>query len=488
MVEVNKADKNLISSAFMWKFLERVGVYAVQFILQIILARLLTPEHYGMLSIMVIFTTFGNVFVQRGFSTALIQNQNVVEDDYSSVFWISLIIAIVLYLMIFITAPAIATYFNMQVIVKPFRILALMLIPGALNSVQVAKVSKEMNFRILFLGNIIGIVISGIVGIVIAIMGGGVWALVIQTLLNVMIVCITMHIISDLRFKFVFNFKRIKMLFSFGWKLLVSSIIDTLYQDLSSLVIGKRYSSRVLGFYEKGKQFPQVIISVVNTTIQTVMLPAMAVEQDNIVRVKGMMRNSIIFSSYIIFPLMSGLAGVANPLVKILLTDKWLLCVPYLQINCFIFAFWPVHSSNLQAINAMGRSDIFLRLEIIKKSYGILALTIAIVFFETPMAIAATGAITTLVSSFINAFPNKTIVNYSYIEQMKDILPQFLLSILEFICVLSITFLGLNPFITIFFQILTGVTVYLGLSYLFKLEPFMILLKYTQNKYWERNR
>lgn len=469
-----------ISEAFFWKFAERIGVNGTQFILQIILARLLTPNNYGMLSIMIIFITLANVFIQRGFSTALIQNKNVTEDDYSSVLWVSLFISAVAYGLFFFSAPLISSFYKMPNLTLPFRVLLLVLFPGAINSVQIAKVSKEMNFKIIFLGNFFGILISSVVGIVLALYGLGVWALVTQTILNITISCLVMHSIIDLRFKLVFNKKRVTVLFSFGWKLLVSSLIDTLYQDLSSLVIGKKYSSSTLGYYDRGKQFPQAIISIINTTVQTVLLPAMSKEQDNVKKVKDMVRKSITLSSYLIFPMMAILAGISFPLISLLLTNKWLPSVPFLQINCFVFAFWPIHSCNLQALNAMGRSDIYLKLEVIKKCYGIFALIIAIFLFESPLAIAATGMVTTVVSCFVNAAPNKKIIGYSYSEQMKDISPQFVLSLIIFILEMLLSALNTSLVNIIIIQIFSGIVVYIIVSKLAKFPGLKLVVSYSR--------
>lgn len=466
-----------ITGGLFWKLMERFGVQASQFVLQIILARLLDPEHYGVLSMMIIFTTLANVFIQRGFNTALIQNKDVTEDDYSSVFWVTMLIAVFLYAVLFISAPYIADFYNMPDLVSPFRVLCLVLFPGALNSIQLAKISRKMDFKKVFRSNIAAILVSGIVGIILAFMGTGLWALVAQNFLNVAVACVVMWFTVKWRPKLLCNLKRIKILFSYGWKLLVSGLLDTLYQDLRSLVIGKKYNSGTLGYYNRGKQFPQFIINAVNTSVQSVMLPAMSAEQENLNKVKSMMRNSITISSYIICPIMAGLAGVAEPLVRIILTDKWLPCVPYMQIYCFTLAFIPVHSCNLQAINAMGRSDIFLKLEIIKKAYGLIALIVATVCFQSPIAIALSGLFNTLISFFVNAAPNKKLVDYSYLEQIRDIVPVFLAAIVMFLSVLSVSLLKLSPFFTITIQIAVGIAVYLLISVVFSLAPFNLILK-----------
>lgn len=471
-----KSGEKAVFSALIWKFLERFGVQGTQFVLQIILARLLDPEHYGILSLMVIFTTLANVFIQRGFNTALIQNKDVTEEDYSSVLWVSMGVAAVLYVVLFAAAPLIAQFYEMPDLVQPFRVLCLVLFPGALNSIQLAKVSRKLDFKKIFLSNVAAIVLSGIAGVVLAFLGGGLWALVAQYLLNVLIACIVMWFTVKWRPQFVCRPARIKVLFSYGWKLLVSGLLDTLYQDLRSLVVGKKYDSGTLAYYNRGKQFPQFIIHSINTSVQSVMLPAMSAHQDKKSEVKTMMRRSITLSSYIIFPMMAGLAAVAVPLVRLLLTEKWLPSVPYMQIYCFTLAFYPVHTCNLQAINAMGRSDIFLKLELIKKGIGITALIIALAFFDSPIAIAMTGVFTTFISCFINAYPNKKLVGYSYFEQMKDILPSFLASIAMCSGTLLMGKLFANDVITLVLQVVTGVVLYVVISIALRLEPYKMLL------------
>lgn len=471
-----------IGRGLLWKLLERFGVSGTQFVLQIILARLLDPAHYGVLSIMIIFTTLANVFVQNGFNTALIQNKDVTEEDYSSVLWVSLGISVLIYGAIFFGAPLVGAFYEMPDIVVPLRVLALMLFPGALNSVQLAKVSREMDFKKVFYSNMGGILISGAAGIVIALMGGGLWALVAQTMLNIFAACIVMFFTVRLKLRFVCNWHRVKVLFSYGWKLLVSSLLDTLYQDLRSLVIGKKYNSDTLGYYNRGKQFPQFIINAVASTTQSVLLPAMSKQQDDREDLKILTRNSIMISSYIVFPVMAGLAGVAMPLICLLLTEKWLPCVPYMQIYCFTLAFYPVHMCNLQAINAMGRSDIFLKLEIVKKGLGIGALLVAVFCFDSPIAIAMTGAFTTVISCFINAYPNKKLIDYSYFEQMRDILPSVAAAVVMLGAVLAVQLLGLGAFATLAVQIALGVAVYVAVSVIFRLEPFRLLLNMLKNK------
>ncbi len=476
---------NSLTKGFMWKLMERFGAHGIQFIMQIILARILSPEHYGVLSLMLIFVSVSNTFVQSGFNTALIQNKDVTEEDYSSVFWVSLLISIVLYGVIFVAAPYIGIFYDMPELVVPLRVLALVIIPGAVNSIQLAKISRTLDFKKAFWGNLGGIVISGIIGIVMANKGMGLWALVVQSILNTLISCVIMLVIVDWFPKWGINWTRIGILFSYGWKLLMASLLDTFYQELRSLIIGKKYDEITLGYYNKGKQFPQLVINAVNGTVQSVMLPVMSAKQDDRNQIKLITRNSIMLSSFILFPVMAGLAGIANSVVELLLTDKWILCVPYMQIYCFTFAFYPIHSCNLQAINALGRSEVFLKLEIIKKIVGVLAIAIAVWGFSNPIAIALTGTISGLINCFINAYPNKRLIGYSYFEQMKDIFPSLVIALIMLAVVLAVEKIGMGIWLTLTIQIVVGCCCYIGLAALCKLQPYiwcMDILKKIRSK------
>lgn len=478
-MNVSKTDNILKSSnifiGLLWKLLERFGTQGLQFIIQIILARLLLPSDYGILALVVIFITIANVFVQSGLSTSLIQKKVVDQVDYSSVLYISLGIAVILYCLLYFTAPLIGVFYNNDSLVLVLRVLALTLFPGAFNSIQNAIVSRTMQFKRLFYSSVGAGVVSGIVGIYLAYHDFGIWALVFQQLTNQ--ICITLILWFTVKWRptLQFSLERVKVLYSFGWKLLVSSLIDTTYRDLRSLIIGKVYTPTMLGYYNRGQQFPQLLISNINGSIQSVMLPALAAQQDYTDRLKSMMRRSIVTSSFIVFPMMVGLAVVAEPLVLLLLTEKWLPSVPFIQIFCISYTLMPIHTANLQAINAMGRSDIFLKLEIIKKILGLSILAVALPFGVYVLALS--GVMSGIISSFINAYPNKKLLNYGYGEQIKDILPSLLLSLVMGAIAYLLLFLGLSPLITMLLQIVVGAIVYLGLALLFKLECFTYLVQ-----------
>jgi len=466
--------KATVLSSLFWKLMERGGTQGIQFIVQIVLARLLLPEDYGIIALVVIFTSIAGVFIQSGLNTALIQKKDADETDFSSVFYLSLFIACLLYLILYITAPFIATFYEEPHITSVFRVLSITLFFGAFNSIQNAIVARNLQFKKLFVSSTGAILVSGTVGIYMAYTGFGVWALVGQQLINQLLVTVILWFTVKWRPRLLFSYKRVKSLFSFGWKLLVSSLINTIYMDLRSLIIGKMFKAEMLGFYNRGQQFPSVLVSNIDGSIQSVMLPVLSSQQDNRSRVKDMMRRAIVTSSFVICPMMVGLAVTAEPLVKLLLTDKWLPCVPFLQIFCASYALMPIHTANLQAINALGRSDIFLKLEIIKKGYGLAILGVTV--FYGVYAIALGQVLSSIISTFINAYPNKKLLNYSYIEQWNDIMPSLLLSLVMGVVVYSIKLLGLSALITLVIQVCVGVIFYVGLAWIFKLECFSYLL------------
>lgn len=454
--------------------MERFSAQGVQFFVQIFLARLLMPEDYGKIALITIFITISNVFIQSGFNTALIQKKDADEIDFSSVFYLSIVISVMLYIIIFFSAPFIAGYYGEPQLKQLLRVLALSLIFYAVTTVQNAFVSKSMQFKRFFFSSLGGIIISGTVGIFTAYLGWGAWALVCQHLTNTIVVTIVLWITVKWRPKLTFSFARIKRLFQFGYKLLFSSLIDTVYNNLYGLIIGKLFDSETLGYYNRGDSVPNLIVTNINGAISSVLFPALSDSQDDKNRLKSMMRRSIVTSSYLIFPMMAGIIACAEPIILVLLTDKWIDCVPFLQLLCIVYSLWPIHTANLQVINALGRSDIYLKLEIIKKIIGIVFIIISVpygVFGMVYFKIASS-----VLSTIINSYPNKKLLNYSYKEQILDILPSLALSVVLGLMVYCIKYLGFSVLVTLAIQVIAGVVLYLGLSYMLKLECLFYLL------------
>ncbi len=477
------AEENLnkkVFSGLIWKFGERFTAELVTFVVSIVLARLLMPDDYGVIALMMVFITIANVFVINGFGNALIQKKNADNRDFSSVFYFNIIFSIAVYFILFAFAPAIARFYHMPVICPALRVLSLRIVIASVNSVQQAYVSRNMLFKRFFWSTLFGTLLSGVVGIVMAYKGCGVWAIVGQYLTNTCVDTIVLWITVKWRPEKYFSFRNLGELISYGWKILVSGLLDTGYNQLRNLVIGKKYSSADLAQYNKGQQYPQLIVTNVISSISGVLFPAISKCQDDLNNVKNMTRRAIKVSSYVMWPLMIGLAVVARPLVIVMLTDKWLPCVPFIWIACFTFGLYPIHSSNQEAIKALGRSDLFLRLEIIKKIIGVTILIISMRYGV--MAIALSQIVTSILSTFINASPNRKLLGYSYIEQIKDMIPSFALAVAMGIVIYPLAFIIKNNILLIIAQVITGIFIYIGLTKVFKNDNLSYLLKFIKRK------
>lgn len=463
-----------VLTSLFWKLLERGGMQGIQFIVMIVLARILLPEDFGLIILVTVFISIAGIITQGGFNQALIQKKKIDEVDLSSVFYLNLVITALLYVVLFFSAPYIASFFEQPQLKNILRILAITLFFYSFSAIQNTIISREFQFKKLFTSTLTASIISGIVGIAMAYTNYGIWALVGFQLTNQFLVTIILWFTIKWRPKLLFSFKRIKRLFSFGWKLLVASLIDSIDANIRGLLIGKMFNPAILGFYNRGEQFPNLLVNNINGSIQAVMFPTLSSHQDDPNRVKEMVRRAIVTSSFIIFPMMVGLAVIAEPLVLLLLTEKWLPAVPFIQIFCVGYALWPIHTANLQAINALGRSDIFLKLEIIKKIISVLVLVVSIPFgvYAVALSVVAGG----ILASFINAFPNLKLLNYSIREQWRDIVPSLLISIVMGVVIYTIHWLQMPAMLTIIAQVFVGAILYIGLAALFRLECFSYLL------------
>ena len=469
-----KDNKIVVLRGLFWKFAERMGSQFVTFVVSILLARLISPDDYGAIALIMVFITISNVLVTNGFSTALIQKKDADIIDFSSVFYLNIGFGILIYIILFFAAPTISKFYGIPVLCQVLRVLALVIPIMGMNSVQQSYVSRNMLFRRFFYSTLGGAIFSGIIGVSMAIGGFGIWALVAQYVVNYSANTLILWVTLRWRPKLQFSIKRIQSLFSFGWKMLCSGMMDTGYSQLRNLLVGKLYSSADLGYYNRGQQYPQFVVVNINSSISSVLFPVLSQNQDNSHMVKRYTRRAIQVSSCIMWPIMAGLGVCAEPIVRIMLTDKWLPCVPYLQIACFTYGIWPIHTANLEALKAMGRSDLFLKLEIIKKTIGIIVLLTTIPFGVMTMAMSAVWV--SVLSAFINAWPNQKILNYSYIEQMKDMLPSMCVSITMIAIVFPLKFIVLNDWLLILAQAALGVIVYIVLSSLLKIDGFLFVL------------
>lgn len=464
-----------IKSLF-WKLFEQGGTAVVTLLIQIVLARLLSPDEFGMLAIMLVFVNIGNVIVQSGLNTAIIQAPDATERDYSTVFWMSLTTSVVLYAVVFCAAPAVADFYAMPAAVTPLRVLVLVLVINAYNSIQEAIVARNLEFHKAFRATITAGVVSGATGIGVAMAGGGIWALVLQQIVQQGCKCLVLALQVPWKPRFVFERARAITLFRFGWKLLASGLLDQGYQSLSDLMIGKVFSSSDLGYVSQGKKYPAALGTLLDGAIQPVMLSAVAHAQRDLVLVKRLARRALKTSTFLVAPAMALFAAAAEPIVRVVLGEAWLPCVPFLQMYCFVYALLPIHTTNLQVLNGMGRSDLFLKLEVIKKVVGVSILSFTVFILRDLHLIVAGYMLSGVISTFINAAPNKRVIGYAYHEQVRDILPAFAMAFVSAAISLVVPAAGLSDFPTILLQALVMAVAYLGMSLVFRVEEFTYLL------------
>lgn len=412
-------------SSFAWKFAERLIYYAVQFLVQIALARILAPSDFGTIAIVFVFINLMNVFVQSGLNTALVQAKDVSKEDYSTVFWIGVVVATGCYAAIYVGAPAIAGYYGIEELTPILRVMSLLLYINSFNAVQVAIVMRELKTRFLMRATLFSCVISGVVGLGCAWCGAGVWSLVAQQLVFQTASCGVLAIQVRWRPRPVFSLKRAKRLFGFGWKLLVSSLLDTVYQGFYNLAIGKVFSSAQLGLYSQGDKLPSAFCTIFDNSTKTVLLSVASKVQDDIKRIKSVTRKAMMLSTFAVAPIMVFLALFAEPIITLLFGEKWVPAVPFMQLMCVAYAFWPVHTSNLQALNAIGKSDVFLKLEVLKKAIGF-AILFIMLGLKCDLTIVIGGKVAgSLLSMVVNAHPAKRYFGYSFAEQLRDIFPAY---------------------------------------------------------------
>lgn len=466
----NSTTGKKVLSNFIWRFAERSGARFVAFVVSVVLARILDPDHYGIIALISVFVSILQVFIDSGLGSALIQKKDADNIDFSTVFYTNVVFCTVLYLLLFVCSPLISDFYKMDGLTPVIRVLGLKLIISGVKNVQQAYVSRKMIFKRFFFATLGGTLGSAVVGIIMAYNGFGVWALVAQELFNNTVDTLILWITVKWRPQLVFSFKRLKRLYSYSWKLLCSSLINTIYNDVRQLIIGRMYTSEALAFYNRGKKMPNLIVTNINSSIDSVLFPVMSSAQDSKEKVKKMMRTSIRVSSMIMWPVMLGMATVSEPLVRLLLTEKWMGCVPLMRVFCIALAFQPIHTSNLNALKAMGRSDLYLKMEIIKKSIGMIILLATMNFGV--MVICYGVLFYNIIAQIINSSPNRKLLNYSYFEQLKDISQFIVMSLVMCVPIYFINFIHMNDVLRLIIQIIIGMTIYVSEATIFKVDAF----------------
>ncbi|WP_294413067.1 lipopolysaccharide biosynthesis protein [uncultured Ruminococcus sp.] len=466
--------RDTVVTNLIWRLGERFGAKMVQFLVQMILAKMLAPEIWGTIGLILIFIEILQVFIESGLGNALIQKKDADDLDFSTVFYFNCVICGAAYLLMFFAAPLIAWFYKAPELTSAIRVMSLVLVVSGLKNVQQAYVSKNMLFKRFFFATLIGTVTAAVIGIAMAYFGFGLWAIIAQNLINVTIDTCILWITVKWRPKRAFSFQRLKQLYSFGWKLFASSLMEVIYLKLRGLIIGKKYSKEDLAYYTYGEYFPQFITSILNSSIDSVLLPSMSSVQDSRENVKNMTRRAIKIGTYILMPFMVGIMVCAGPVVRIVLTEDWLPVIPYLRILCISYAFMPIHTANLNAIKAIGRSDTYLNLEIIKKFVDFAS--ILATMFISVKAMVYGVLVASIISQVINAWPNKKLLGYSYLEQVADMIPQIIASTIMGAVIYLINLVDIHYLLMLAIQIPLGVIVYIICSKLMHIDSFDYLL------------
>ena len=450
-----------------WSFIEKFGSQFILLISQIVLARLLDPRDFGLLGMLAIFIAISQAFIDSGFDNALIQKKDANQTDYSTVFFFNISIGVVLYLILFFTAPLIADFFRSPELVQLTRVVCLILVVNSFGLIQFVKFKIEMNFKAIAQVVVIANLLSAALGIVLALLNFGVWALAAQVIGIYFFRSILFWVKSTWRPSMVFSIKSFKGLFNFGSKLLLSGLISQTFENIYLLVIGRMFSATALGFYDQAKKFQQVPVATLAQVVGNVTFPAFSKIQDENEKLRLGFRKLIKLLFFINFPLMIGLAVMADPLLVVVLGDKWEPSVPYFQLLCIAGMIYTLHSSNLNILKVKGRSDLFLYLEIIKKAIVVLAIIIGLKWGIIGLIIGQ--IFTSFISFFINAFYTGKLISYTISNQLKDVSQTFYITIVT-AAVMSLGWLIQNQILALSYQILSGIGTYLLLAFATKQE------------------
>lgn len=472
--------KQKTAKGVLWSSVEQFSVQIIQFVLGLVMARILSPHDYGLVGMILVFTSIAETFVNSGFSNALIRKQNKTEVDYSTAFYFNIVVGLVAYFILFFLSPFIARFYNEPLLESLTKAISINVFINSLGIVQRARYSIKVDFKTQAKATTTSVLISGIIGIWMAYSGYGVWAIVWQSVirngLNVALLWIFAKWLPSLQF----SWASFREMWSFGYKLLLSGLIDRIYTNIYQLIIGKVFSAQDLGNYTRAQQFASFPSSNINGIISRVTYPILSSIQDDDVRLERVYRKYLRLSAFVVFPLMVGLSALAEPLIISILTEKWRAAIILLQIICFAMMWYPIHAINLNLLQVKGRSDLFLKLEIIKKLMGVTILCITV-----PMGLVAmcVGSIFgNILGLAVNTYYTGKLINVGFWLQMRDLLPTLLLSLFMGVVVfLSVMFISSN-IVKLVVGVVVGVVFYIGVAYLFKMEELSDLLSLVKRK------
>ena len=477
--------KNKTVSGLIWSFIDNFSRLGLNFVIGIILARLLTPREFGLIGMVTIFMALSESLVDSGFTKALIRKKDCTQTDYSTAFYFNLFVGIILYAVLFFSAGAISRFFDEPQLLFIVQVVGIGIIINAFTIIQRARLIKAINFKLQTKISIIASIVSGIIGITMAFKGYGVWSLVIKTLLGFAITSFLLWLWNKWKPSLVFCRNSFKEMFSFGYKLVISDLIEDAYQNIYLLIIGKYFSAAELGFYTRADRFNNLPSQNITRAIQRVSYPILSEMQDDIPRLKTAYQKLIKSTMLITFVSMMIMVASAKPLILTLVGDKWLPSVIYLQLLSFVGILYPLHAINMNMLNVQGRSDLLLRLEIIKK---ILAIPVIVIGVLLGIKIMILGMIIiSMTGYFLNSYYSGKLINYSRMQQLKDILPSFILALFIGTNVYLIgLFLELPSYLILIIQLMTGGGLFLVLAELFKMQDYLFLKEIFLNKVLKR--
>jgi teichuronic acid exporter len=465
--------------AILWRLLQNLSTAVVSFVIQTWLARLLLPEHYGVVALTGVFITVSMVFVQTGFTSAIIQKPSLTEVEISSVYFSSIAFACLLYGLIYLSAPFVSSYYHQPVLKNVLRVQGILILIASLYSVPASLLQRNLQLKKTFIASIISSIVQGFVGISMAKAGHGVWALVFSSIAHAILYCILLLVLCAWKPKRVFSFDAIRSLFPFSIRILMINLLNTLFNNVKSLIIGRVYSSELLGYYNRGYQIPVLIMNNIDGAMNAVTFPVLAKFQHDYTELSIKLRRSLQVSIYFVWPAMIGLIVVANPLIRVLLTDKWLMSVPFVQLTALICMLWPF-SVFTHAINAIGKSGLALILNIISKTLSLIVM-IASYRFGIYVFIGS-SFFTSLITTSITIIVASRVIGFSRLQIVKDCLPTFLASAAMGICVYFVGTLAKTPLIMLGIQLCVGVLFYLAITWAFKFRSFLFVLSYLKSK------
>ena len=475
--------KSQTVSGLFWQFCQKGVGQFISFGISVILARLLMPQEFGVVALAGMFTVLTGIFIDCGMGSALVQKKDADDLDYCTLFWAQTCFSVIVYIIVFSLAPWFSVLFHISELTAVIRVSALSMILGAFGGIQGVIVTRRMDFKVYFYRTLISSILSGSIGVYLAFCGWGVWALVTQNLSSIIISTIT--VFSQVKWfpRFIFSKQRFDHLFRLGVKFMASSLIGTAFGQLKGYIIGIKYMATDLAYYNRGDGIPNMFISNIDSTINGVLFPVFAKLQDDRETVKSAVRRSIKTSSFLLFPLLLGLAAVADNLVIILYTEKWAPCIPFMQVFCISGCFTILNTANMQVLRGIGEVNTLLKLELYKKP--VMVAILGVTMFISPLAIAIGMCIYGIYTMVVNAFPNRKFINYHIKEQLLDVSKNAVLAVAMFICVYLIGQWHTNPYLMLGIQIVTGTLLYCGVSEIFHLESWQYV-KENAKPYFQR--